>query len=346
MVDYSKWDKLVVSSDEEEEEEEEEAVGQGQQHQAQEGTEQRPKAQQTYTECTEPAVYRVGPSGSLTIPGRNVTIHNQPRITEISTEEAAFMSQSAKDRSSDSSGSSRRSGGAKALPPPSSREDVKKLAERRDVPLEADVASLTRNGGKTAEYFWSQTQGSVRISFAVPRAVRAKEVQLSVNDREGTLSLAIPSASVSLQKPLFGPIAQVAEPEDLDWTLATVCLPAPKEKQERETGSQREPEQQLEEVRLLHVDLQKKDLGGLVLWWKSAFKGDAEIDTNALADRTKKRATQSATFMDNFKKAQQMFVERVRNKEGPQPVELDFGDDDDDDNDDSDSGGGCGDKEE
>ena len=124
------------------------------------------------------------------------------------------------------------------------------------------------------------------------------------------------------------------------------CLPAPKEKQERGTESQREPEQQLEEVRLLHVDLQKKDLGGLVLWWKSAFKGDAEIDTNALADRTKKRATQSATFMDNFKKAQQMFVERVRNKEGPQPVELDFGDDDDDDNDDSDSGGGCGDKEE
>ena len=49
MVDYSKWDKLEDSDDEE--------------------------------QLTGPSVYRVGKGASVTIPGRNVTIHSRPQAT-------------------------------------------------------------------------------------------------------------------------------------------------------------------------------------------------------------------------------------------------------------------------
>ncbi|EGD74517.1 hypothetical protein PTSG_05881 [Salpingoeca rosetta] len=334
MVDYSKWDKLEVSSDEEEEE----------------GT----------TTRTQPSVYRVGPSGSVTIPGRNVTVHSS------SSSSSSAPSSTSGGRAMSGTGATGQkaiaapktltsNGGAMSTSQAGSSSgtggEVKSLGERRDVVVDVTLDTLTRNGAETPAYFWSQTSNTVRISFVLEnKSTRAKDVTVHVDSDTGEFDAS--ADGWAYKGTLFGPIAPLDEPEDLDWSLATVKLQRSKEGQQQQKPQEQQNKQSSawegEGLRLLQVDLVKKDLSGIVMWWKSAFKGDPEIDTTAIADRSKQQEAASATFADNFKKAQEMFLQRIRSGEA-RPPPLDIGsftmDTDHDDADDDADDAGDGDEE-
>lgn len=48
-----------------------------------------------------------------------------------------------------------------------------------------------------------------------------------------------------------------------------------------------------------------------IIWWKTVFQGEAEIDVSTIQDRSKNYAE----FMQNFQTANQMFLEKLKNKE-------------------------------
>ncbi len=115
MVDYSKWNKF--GDDDEEEEEEDER------------------------EKKRPGVYRIPQGGSVTIPGRNVTIH----------------SKSDKEKEAEA----QRAAAAAAAAAAAKEKQAKDLE-----------AKLTRNGGKTDALFWSQTRDSVSLGIFCDSAVK------------------------------------------------------------------------------------------------------------------------------------------------------------------------------
>ena len=193
-------------------------------------------------------------------------------------------------------------------------------AEQKD-----PAQQLTRNGGRgsllnqnhstSTNFLWSQTATSLVLNFEVPAWTRAKQVKVVVvPDNNGADGAVVPSLQVrhfvclSVQGPtplefkraLAHPIEEVEEVEDLDWELFDFC-----------------------DKRRVQVSLQKKPFAkGVTLWWKKAFSDQnagEEIDVTSISDRKQPassgREGKTATFQDNWLKAQEMFKKKVAERE-------------------------------
>lgn len=103
----------------------------------------------------------------------------------------------------------------------------------------------------------------------------------------------------------------VSEENEIDWELIT-----------RSDGS-----------KFIQLTLNKFEyLPGSVFWWNCVFKGDEEIDVSSIAGRKKNFASgaassgsgKPATFADNWKKAEKMFLEKLsREPHEVQEIDVD-----------------------
>eukprot|EP01147_Barroeca_monosierra_P011216 gene11216-3270_t len=277
MVDYSKWERMARTIGEEKISKDGDVVSEN-------------------SSKTKPAVYRIGPSGSVTIPGRNVTIHSSSTKT-LSAKDSVTHSVT---NPSDDTEKLR-------------KENIKLLGLTQVM----KISQLTRNGGQTDKYFWSQTESSIRICFIVPGNCRAKDVNIAIDSANRQMHVQIDTSGVLHNGILFGPISDLSLNEDIDWTLVTTHLEDDMSLQQHTSEGDSDKQiqslpMQYSNMRLLQVDLQKKDLNGLVLWWKSAFKGDTEINIDNIVDRSAERKAASSKFSETFKKAHEMFVQQMQ----------------------------------
>lgn len=221
---------------------------------------------------TGPALYRVNEGESFTVPGRNVTISPMPK------EERKPQKQPALEGSSSSSSA----------------------LVRQSVSPAALKAKMTRNGGETADYLWSQDVDSISLAFKVPPSTAAKTVRVSI---QGTDCLQIHiSDTLFFEGHVPTPLDDTFILEDVDWELKDMFF---------DGGS----------CRRLLVELRKKQMSGIVTWWRSAFKGHPEISEEQLVDRSAKQQSNSRSFFSALQEAQEMFREKVKDIK---PTEIDI----------------------
>ena len=234
-------------------------------------------------ERTRPQVFRVEEGQSVTIPGRNVTINSeQPKVQEVTDAEARVIQ--AQQRAT-----------ATGSTPPQSLAVVSSSDATALTAAQRQLQRLTRNGSATDYYYWGQDADSVTVSVFVPHDTRSRDITVAVNDGEpAQLKLDVGEKNV-FARTLSAPIAPLGDDDDIDWEVL-------------DDTSATEPR------RLLRVTLRKKDLG-MVLWWKAAFKGDAEVPPENLVDRSAQQQEKSASFMDAFAAAQEEFKRRAKTRE-------------------------------
>eukprot|EP00055_Hartaetosiga_balthica_P013688 m.71267 g.71267 ORF g.71267 m.71267 type:complete len:319 (-) comp8341_c0_seq1:2170-3126(-) len=300
MVDYSKWDNIVVSSDEEEGE----AWGSGHGERV-----------------SDPAVYKIDKGESFTIPGRNVTINSSSSASQQSP-------------------STTKKFPSTALPPKilsgtkvgdGKNGKTTLMAERRQ--------KIVLNGADTEEYYWSQAEDVISVNFKIPLDTQAKQVHIMVDSIKGKVKASIKAPKGGdiiweIARELYAPIEDIPDQVDVDWTLHTVHVSRDMDSggcsNEMDEGED-DGEPCGGKQRLLCIEMKKKQMSGIVLWWKSAFKGDAEIDTSKIEGRTSTTKSERAKsqFMANWETAQAMFREKMKSHKKTEIV-LDADDVDDD----------------
>ena len=351
MVDYSKWDKLEVSSSGEESEDENDA-GEELPAAAWPGEAAQPSMSSAAFSCTSlcasgdsrlkwlsgyrlgpptalpstvfasrrlqalthslfppaersaPGVYRVGQGESVTIPGRNVTITSKPGAGQAVATAAA-----------------------------SSGTLAKRTAPQQQTPSAVDTKGptttvalrdrLTRNGGATERYWWSQETDRVTVSFFCPAATAAKDVRLEVPE-ERRLTAGLVDGTLLAEGELFGPLdpdcrapvneAEVRGIEDWEMLTPPPALLASGSTAGTEAGAEAGAASIAPPSRLLSVTLRKKPLGGVTLWWRTVFKGDPEIAPEALQDRSAAQHQRAEAFQKAFADATAMFKQRMQEK--------------------------------
>eukprot|EP00050_Salpingoeca_kvevrii_P000327 m.146007 g.146007 ORF g.146007 m.146007 type:complete len:420 (+) comp10087_c0_seq6:982-2241(+) len=189
-IDYSKWDKLDVSSSEDEEE-----MGVDEDNVLQPGGKGQPR------------VYKLDHGQTVHIPGRNVTVRSgsdpaaaaaAPSVMEI-TEEDEEKEEMAEQQKQ------------------SSHNDKPAAA----APTRDPESKLTQNGGSFSGSFghllWSQDAEEVSLAVAVPAGTRAKAVAVSAPD-DRHLRISVDGAPV-FEEELFAAIETAEAPdwEILDW---------------------------------------------------------------------------------------------------------------------------------
>lgn len=154
-------------------------------------------------------------------------------------------------------------------------------------------AKATRNGLRTEEYAWSQTPSEVVLRLFVPATATSKQVKLSVDADSGNFRAHL-ADKLLLDKILYSEIQQLDEDIGVDWEL----IDCPDDEQ-----------------RLLTCTLTKKPSTiGSTLWWRSAFKGDPQVDPTKLADRSAKDIERAQKFLENFNEATRMFKEKMASR--------------------------------
>lgn len=245
----------------------------------------------------------MGQGESITIPGRNVTITSKPGAGQAVATAAT------------SSGTLAKRTAAQQAP---SAVDTKGSAPKTPVALRD---RLTRNGGATERYWWSQEADRVTVSFFCPAATAAKDVRLEVPE-ERRLAAGLVDGTILAEGELFGPLdtdcrAPVNETEVKgieDWEMLTpppaLLASSSTAGGEAEAGAA----SAAPPSRLLSVTLRKKPLGGVTLWWRTVFKGDPEIASEALQDRSAGQQQRAEAFQKTFADATAMFKQRMQEK--------------------------------
>lgn len=159
-------------------------------------------------------------------------------------------------------------------------------------------SKLMSNGGQGAldavHYYWSQLKREVTLYFQLPDGVRGKDIQVSLEATGDSVAARhrvsiISTGSKFIDAVLAYPINVPEEHDqaDLDWQIVT------------EDG-----------VRYVELIVSKSEIAGVVLWWKKAFEGEAEIDVTQIAGRSTQKQQE---MKDTWKQAQEMFQEKVKN---------------------------------
>ena len=225
----------------------------------------------------------------------------QPSIREITDAEEAQVKAKAKAK-------------AKAEAKADEPKATSSTSSSTKKPQTLTRAAMTRNGGETERYYWSQTKAEVVVYVRAPKTVKASNIRVQLDNKDNQLVVSLKDAPKPLlREKLFGPVTDSGNDDDggdsssdfLDWSMQDSADCAG--------------------WRLVMVTLQKKPpMAGLVMWWRSAFVGEPEIDTNAIQDRSSADVNKSRSFMDNFKEAQEEFKRRVAERKGQPKVEIDI----------------------
>lgn len=150
------------------------------------------------------------------------------------------------------------------------------------------------------------------LSLICPAPTKAADVRLNIID-ERKLAASLADGQVIFAGELYAPLdydtkAAVNDRAEVrgldDWEMLTV------------------PAAETEPLRLLSLTLRKKPLNGMVLWWRSAFKGGPEVAAEALVDRSSAKRAAAESFQSAFAQAQAAFLQKVKDR--PAPVEVDL----------------------
>eukprot|EP00854_Cymbomonas_tetramitiformis_P015641 gene15641-18549_t len=163
--------------------------------------------------------------------------------------------------------------------------------------VQIDDSGLTRNGGATTSYLWSQTQAECVLRVIAPPNTRARDVQVDLRDQHIRVTLKGSPETVLLDDKLLHPVqiyGDDGEKETVDWQVTDWSTDA-------------------QQRRLVNVTMLKVVPGhnmmapgeGVVFWWKAMFEGGPEIDTTVIADRKQKNVQQEV-----WEQAQAMFKEK------------------------------------
>ncbi|CAE7668271.1 nudc [Symbiodinium microadriaticum] len=164
---------------------------------------------------------------------------------------------------------------------------------QRAEPAKADPQ---QNGGTVeGRYVWSQTKEAVEINLFVPPETKAKDIQVEVSD----LRLRIAGAGQTLLEGDWE--FKVSPEEDPDWELVT-C----------------------QERRALRLLVRKAAMPGgmsVAVWWSRILKGEPSIDVEGIEARQRDQ-DKSKQFQKAWGEAHAMFKEAVKNR---QPIPIDVG---------------------
>ncbi|KEP66542.1 UNVERIFIED_CONTAM: hypothetical protein HHA_257310 [Hammondia hammondi] len=347
MVDYSKWDRLQVSSSDEEELggkprvrrfEEKQRVTVGPAGVSIEG-EEVPKVEDL-GDAEDPWAEEMDAcDGDTAAEEAFEDAHEWPRCGLLPP--ASFASTSCQETQRKGLGShassSASSSAASAVCTPQQKSE--------------DEALLIRNGGVVeGRYWWSQTKHEVTVDVKLPEGARAKEVKVEIN--EDGLSCTYRGAPVLqgtfphkvegdeemwfwelLEKKVnWRRISQLAEEVNAqgeertratDGAGADAC-PTPESRaseqieeevtQLREREGEPAGEGQEEVAMFLEINLRKKpEIAGTYVWWNCVVKGDPSVNVEKLPGRAAKAET-TKNFKTAWEKAHQMFLEKLKNE--------------------------------
>jgi hypothetical protein len=136
--------------------------------------------------------------------------------------------------------------------------------------------SRTENGGVVpGKYCWSQTRDELIVNVFVPAGTTAKQIAVDGTDQELTVTC---GGEVVEGGSLLYRVKAPEEDDDIDWELLD----------DEGLGKQDEGkagQAAAQGGRMVRVTLVKDSPGGVVVWWKTVFKGDPGIDVTRIAGR-------------------------------------------------------------
>ena len=157
------------------------------------------------------------------------------------------------------------------------------------------------NGASADTHMWSQTRSEITIRVRVPSSVRAKDVNIQVNEETSLLVSLLKETHV--QGILSFPVVPVPDFLDLDWEI------------ERDDAT------------YIRITLQKKIVASqVIVWWNRIFKHeDPQLDVTELEGRrTEGGAAQMKKTQDVWAEAHRMFREKVAARKDTTKVEVDL----------------------
>ncbi|PFH33504.1 hypothetical protein BESB_077210 [Besnoitia besnoiti] len=348
MVDYSKWDKMEVSSSEDEE-----------------ASPSRPRVRR----FEEKQRVTLGPEG-LSIEGQEETRPPRKKLEELDydDEDIDLEGDTAAEEAFEDAHEWPRCGHLPQSPSGSSTHDARagiglapapaaepagagssasaaRAAQRRDETL------LIENGGVVeGRYFWSQTRHEVVVDVLLPKGARGKDLKVELRTDsccctyKGTavLSGAFPHTIEEDEDMWFWELVE----KKINWKrLARLAEKVnsgrdaegrqgdskPADAKDSEDGRQQEgaeksegkPEDEGEDevAPFLELSLRKKpEVAGTYVWWNCVVKGDPCVDVEKLPGRAAKETT-TQSFKEAWEKAHQMFLEKLKN-ERREPMEI------------------------
>ena len=157
------------------------------------------------------------------------------------------------------------------------------------------------NGASADTHMWSQTRSEITIRVRVPSSVRAKDVNIQVNEETSLLVSLLKETHV--QGILSFPVVPVPDFLDLDWEI------------------------ERDDVTYIRITLQKKIVASqVIVWWNRIFKHeDPQLDVTELEGRrTEGGAAQMKKTQDVWAEAHRMFREKVAARKDTTKVEVDL----------------------
>lgn len=317
-IDYSKWDRLEVSSSDEDQESDEECEGEtrGSGHTLSSRHHAHTAGKPQVTTLTHPSRVTVGPDGvqvEAALPLATASPFRSPPQTTTTTTPGTTPPPNGAAVATDvrSVTGLQSTGGSEKQ---SARVVETAPCEEADVEENALYNALTHNGGREGDdHLWAQSNDTVTISFIVPMATKAKDViAFRVFAKEpGTspvdrplivFDLAPPplraekglTATRHVEKELCYPVKLQEDVLDGCWQLQT--LPS-------------------RGLRLLVVQLSKENVVyGATLWWDRCCTTDtlSTINTLTIADRKDlpKEAAEAEARRNVWKEANDRFRQR------------------------------------
>lgn len=171
-------------------------------------------------------------------------------------------------------------------------------------PLKLQPAATDEYHAET--HIWKQDKCTVTILVEVPTETRGSDVAVQYTKETQCFTLRC-RGDIVLDKEFKYRLA--SDEEDLDWELIS---------------------SKAEKKKYFQLTVKKYEyIPGSVFWWSCVFKGDSEIDVSTISGR--RQATLSAgaasatgkspTFAENWKKANEMFLEKVAAREHNEGVD-------------------------
>lgn len=167
----------------------------------------------------------------------------------------------------------------------------------------ADSSVHTKNGGRTADYAWSQSRDEVVVQMPLAQQ-RARDLRVSFDSKTKLLRIthAQPSGDTELLSRALHHDIHPAETDD--GALATVDWEVRSRPRSPADGS---------EERILELTLRKKPpFPGVTVWWKAVCVGDPEIDVSKIAGRDAAKVQDTNSL---WREAHAQFLDKVRTDE-------------------------------
>jgi hypothetical protein len=203
---------------------------------------------------------------------------------------------------------------AAAAPPPAAAPAPETSAAVRP-------SKLSRNGGRTQRYMWSQEKQDVSVSVLAPAGTSAKAVVVVLEEKHIKVGVTDGKGASGrtwlISGQLYHPVEAPTDPTDIDWEIRDL---SPEEYAAQllagdETAQSDGQAPAAQRPRVIVVSFKKKVPHGVVLWWKGLLKGDATIDVTKIAGRGAVNKDAASAWAQAHAQFQENVAKRV-------PVEL------------------------